>query len=194
MPCAAWRGNGIIHTMKKRIAFLLAVLAVLAAATALADMPRRGAAVFADGFDQPGTFAENWGQPHGKVKSEEGRMVANAIGTVTKATPARTAPLDVLIEGSIAILDEGRRVGWTGFSLDGYLFLLKPGGSSWLNLNKKLKSADNGKCVRIGGYKTGDSVKLTVVRRKRGGLRLRICGQNRLVFVNCNLGEGLHRS
>jgi hypothetical protein len=97
--------------MKKRIAFLLAVLAVLAAATALADMPRRGAAVFADGFDQPGTFAENWGKPHGKVMSEDGRMVANAIGTVTQASPARTAPLDVLIEGSIAILDEGRRGG-----------------------------------------------------------------------------------
>ena len=48
--------------MKKRIAFLLAVLAVLAAATAFADMPRRGAAVFADGFDQPGTFAENRGK------------------------------------------------------------------------------------------------------------------------------------
>ena len=145
------------------------VLAVFSAATAFADMPRRGAAVFADGFDQSGTFAENWGKPHGKVKSEDGRMVANAIGTVTQASPARTAPLDVLIEGSIAILDEGRRVGWTGFNLDGYLFLLTPRGSSWLNLNKKLQSADNGRQVKIGGYKTGDSVKLTVVRRKRGG-------------------------
>ncbi len=144
-------------------------LAVFSAATALADMPRRGAAVFADGFDQPGTFAENWGKPHGKVMSEDGRMVANAIGTVTKATPARTAPLDVLVEGSIAILDEGRRVGWTGFNLDGYLFLLTPRGSSWLNLNNKLKSSDNGKQVKIGGYKTGDNVKFTVVRRKRGG-------------------------
>ena len=144
------------------------VLAVFSAATAFANMPRRGAAVFSDGFDAVGTFAENWGKPHGKVKSEDGRMVANAIGTVTQASPARTAPLDVLIEGSIAILDEGRRVGWTGFSLDGYLFLLKPSGSSWLNLNKKLQSADNGKQVKIGGYKTGDSVKLTVVRRKRG--------------------------
>ena len=86
-------------------------LAVFSAATALADMPRRGAAVFADGFDQPGTFAENWGKPCGKVKSEDGRMVANAIGTVTQASPARTAPLDVLIERSIAILDEGRRGG-----------------------------------------------------------------------------------
>lgn len=146
-----------------------AALAAFSAATVFADMPRRGAAVFVDGFDQPGTFAENWGQPHGKVKSEDGRMVANAIGTVTQATPARTAPLDVLIEGSIAILDEGRRVGWTGFNLDGYLFLLTPRGSSWLNLNKKLKSADNGKKVKIGGYKTGDNVKFTVVRRKRGG-------------------------
>ena len=88
-----------------------AVLAVFSAATAFANMPRRDAAVFSDGFDAVGTFAENWGKPHGKVKSEEGRMVANAIGTVTKATPARTAPLDVLIEGSIAILDEGRRGG-----------------------------------------------------------------------------------
>ena len=78
--------------MKKRIAFLLAVPAVLAAATALADMPRRGAAVFADGFDQPGTFAENWGKPHGKVKSEDGRMVANAIGTVTQASAAASLP------------------------------------------------------------------------------------------------------
>lgn len=147
----------------------LAALAVFSAATALADMPRRGAAVFADGFDQPGTFAENWGNTHDRIKSEDGCLVANAIGTVTKATPARTAPLDVLVEGSIAILDEGRRVGWTGFNLDGYLFLLTPRGSSWLNLNKKLESADNGKQVRIGGYKTGDSVKLTVVRRKRGG-------------------------
>jgi hypothetical protein len=146
-----------------------AMLAVFSAATAFANMPRRGAAVFSDGFDAIGTFAENWGKPHGKVKSEDGRMVANAIGTVTQATPARTAPLDILVEGSIAILDEGRRVGWTGFSLDGYLFLLTSRGSSWLNLNNKLKSADNGKCVRVGGYKTGDSVKLTVVRRKRGG-------------------------
>lgn len=146
-----------------------ASLVAFSAATAFADVPRRGAAVFVDGFDAVGTFAENWGKPHGKVKSEDGRMVANAIGTVTQASPARTAPLDILVEGSIAILDEGRRVGWTGFSLDGYLFLLKPGGSSWLNLNKKLQSADNGKQVKIGGYKTGDSVKLTVVRRKRGG-------------------------
>ena len=52
--------------MKKRIAFLLAVLAVLAAATAFAAMPRRGAAVFVDGFDEPGTFAENWGNTHDK--------------------------------------------------------------------------------------------------------------------------------
>jgi len=97
---------------KKNVSFAAALLAAFAfAATAFANMPRRGAAVFADGFDQPGTFAENWGQPHGKVKSEDGRMVANAIGTVTQASPARTAPLDVLIEGSIAILDEGRRGG-----------------------------------------------------------------------------------
>ncbi len=65
--------------------------------------------------------------------------------------------------------NDGRRNGWTGFSLDGYLFLLRPSGNSWLNLNKKLQSSDNGKQVRIGGYKTGDSVKLSVVRRKRGG-------------------------
>ena len=154
---------------RRSVSFAAAALAAFSAATAFADMPRRGAAVFADGFDQPGTFAENWGKPHGKVMSEDGRMVANAIGTVTQATPARTAPLDVLIEGSIAILDEGRRVGWTGFNLDGYLFLLTSRGTSWLNLNKKLQSADNGKQVKIGGYKTGDSVKLTVVRRKRGG-------------------------
>ena len=96
---------------RRSVSFAAAALAALSAATAFADMPRRGAAVFADGFDQPGTFAENWGKPHGKVMSEDGRMVANAIGTVTKATPARTAPLDVLIEGSIAILDEGRRGG-----------------------------------------------------------------------------------
>lgn len=157
------------QAMKSTKIILSAAFAAFSAATAFANMPRRGAAVFADGFDQPGTFAENWGKPHGKVKSEDGRMVANAIGTVTQATPARTAPLDILVEGSIAILDEGRRVGWTGFSLDGYLFLLTSRGSSWLNLNNNLKSADNGKHVKIGGYKTGDSVKLTVVRRKRGG-------------------------
>lgn len=148
---------------------MLAALAVFSAAAAFADMPRRGAAVFVDGFDQPGTFVENWGKPHGKVKSEDGRLVADALGGVTSAKPQRTAPLDIIVEGSISILDEGKRVGWTGFNLDGYLFLLTPRGSSWLNLNKKLKSADNGKQVKIGGYKTGDSVKLTVVRRKRGG-------------------------
>ena len=59
------------------------VLAVFSAATAFANLPRRGAAVFVDGFDAVGTFAENWGKPHGKVKSEGGRMVANAIGTGT---------------------------------------------------------------------------------------------------------------
>ena len=96
----------------RSVSFAAALLAAFAfAATAFANMPRRGAAVFVDGFDAVGTFAENWGKPHGKVKSEDGRMVANAIGTVTQASPARTAPLDVLIEGSIAILDEGRRGG-----------------------------------------------------------------------------------
>ena len=97
--------------MKSTKIILSAALAVFSAATAFGNMPRRGAAVFVDGFDAVGTFAENWGKPHGKVKSEDGRMVANAIGTVTQASPARTAPLDVLIEGSIAILDEGRRGG-----------------------------------------------------------------------------------
>ena len=80
-------------------------LAVFSAATAFADVPRRGAAVFVDGFDAVGTFAENWGKPHGKVKSEDGRMVANAIGTVTQASPARTAPLDILV-------DKGLTLGW----------------------------------------------------------------------------------
>ena len=141
----------------------------MATSVMAADMPRKGAPVFTDGFDQPGTFAENWGKPRGKVKSEGGRLVVNAIRNVTEATPSRQAPLDVIIEGSIAIQDEGRRIGWTGFSLDGYLFLLRPQGNSWLNLNKKLKAKDNGKQVRIRGYKTGDSVKLTVIRRKRGG-------------------------
>lgn len=151
------------------MSFFLSLAAAALAAMAFADMPRRGAAVFADGFDQPGTFAENWGKPHGNVRSADGRLVADALGNVTSARPQREAPLDILVEGSIAILDEGRRVGWTGFNIDGYLFLLTPRGSSWLNLNKKLESADNGKQVRIGGYKTGDSVRLSVVRRKRGG-------------------------
>lgn len=155
--------------MKSNKMILLASLVAFSAATAFADMPRRGAAVFADGFDQPGTFVENWGKPSGKVMSEDGRLVAYAIGTVTQATPRREAPLDIIVEGSFSYLDVGKRIGWTGFNLDGYLFLLTPRGSSWLNLNNKLESGDNGKRVKIGGYKIGDGVKLTVVRRKRGG-------------------------
>ena len=155
--------------MKTHQTTIMALLAViLSAGVMAADMPRKGAPVFTDGFDQPGTFAENWGKPHGRVKSEGGCLVANAIRNVTNVKPRREAPLEVIVEGSITIQDEGRRIGWTGFSLDGYLFLLTTDGRSWLNLNKKLKAKDNGKRVRIGGYKTGSSVKLTVTRRKRG--------------------------
>lgn len=155
--------------MKSNKMILLASLVAFSAATAFADMPRRGAAVFADGFDQPGTFVENWGKPSGKVMSEGGRLAAYALDSNTSARPRREAPLDIVVEGSFSYLDVGKRIGWTGFNLDGYLFLLTPRGSSWLNLNNKLQSGDNGKQVKIGGYKTGDSVKLTVVRRKRGG-------------------------
>ena len=155
--------------MKSTKIILSAALVVFSAATVFADMPRRGAAAFADGFDQPGTFVENWGKPSGKIMSEGGRLVAYALDGVTSARPRREAPLDIIVEGSFSYLDVGKRIGWTGFNLDGYLFLLTPGGSSWLNLNNKLQSGDNGKRVKIGGYKTGDGVKLTVVRRKRGG-------------------------
>ena len=155
--------------MKSNKMILLASLVAFSAATAFADMPRRGATVFADGFDQPGTFVENWGKPSGKIMSEGGRLVAYALDGVTSARPRREAPLDIIVEGSFSYLDVGKRIGWTGFNLDGYLFLLTPRGSSWLNLNNKLQSGDNGKQIKIGGYKTGDSVKLTVVRRKRGG-------------------------
>ena len=155
--------------MKSTKIILSASLVAFSAATVLADMPRRGAAVFADGFDQPGTFVENWGKPSGKIMSEGGRLVAYALDGVTSARPRREAPLDIIVEGSFSYLDVGKRIGWTGFNLDGYLFLLTPRGSSWLNLNNKLQSGDNGKQIKIGGYKTGDSVKLTVVRRKRGG-------------------------
>lgn len=155
--------------MKSTKIILSASLVAFSAATVFADMPRRGAAAFADGFDQPGTFVENWGKPSGKIMSEGGRLVAYALDGVTSARPRREAPLDIVVEGSFSYLDVGKRIGWTGFNLDGYLFLLTPRGSSWLNLNNKLQSGDNGKQVKIGGYKTGDSVKLTVVRRKRGG-------------------------
>ena len=37
--------------------------------------------MFADGFDRPGTFVENWGKPYGDVRSEDGCLVAYAIGT-----------------------------------------------------------------------------------------------------------------
>lgn len=155
--------------MKSTKIILSASLVAFSAATVFADMPRRGAAAFADGFDQPGTFVENWGKPSGKIMSEGGRLVAYALDGVTSARPRREAPLDIVVEGSFSYLDVGKRISWTGFNLDGYLFLLTPRGSSWLNLNNKLQSGDNGKQVKIGGYKTGDSVKLTVVRRKRGG-------------------------
>jgi len=151
------------------LAAVAAIAVILPSESAFAELPRRGAPVFTDGFDGVGTFAENWGKPNGPVKSEGGRMVANAVRNLAHARPRREAPMDVIVEGYIAILDEGRRIGWTGFSLDGYLFLLTPDGRSWLNLNKKINSDDNGKRVKIGGYKTGDSVKLTVVRHRRGG-------------------------
>ncbi len=53
--------------MKSNKMILLASLVAFSAATAFADMPHRGAAVFADGFDQPGTFVENWASPAARL-------------------------------------------------------------------------------------------------------------------------------
>ena len=149
------------------------VVAVAAAGIVLGAfggaMPRRGAPVFADGFDVPGTFAENW-SVSGKAKSETGAMSVDAVGTVVQATPRRKIPLEVIVEGSVAYAEEGTGDGWAGLKFDGYLFLLSPSGSSWLNLTQtRVTAGDNGRRVAIPGYRTGERVKLSVVRRRTGG-------------------------
>ena len=149
------------------------VVAVAAAGIVLGAfggaMPRRGAPFFADGFDVPGTFAENW-SVSGKAKSETGAMSVDAVGTVVQATPRRKIPLEVIVEGSVAYAEEGTGDGWAGLKFDGYLFLLSPSGCSWLNLTQtKVTAGDNGRRIAIPGYRTGERVKLSVVRRRTGG-------------------------
>ena len=137
----------------------------LVAAMAAAAKPNvyKGATIFSDRFDTPMTFAENWESKPGTV-SKDGVIQCNGRTFSWRGK----VPDEFVVEADVRVKPDyepnPKNSQWIGFWVDNQRFQVQPKGFAFVIANGAVSYAP------ITGYKPGDWLHLTLVKKRTGSV------------------------